>query len=73
MKVAKKPNILDKPSTNKSTKSSPNNLTTPVAKPQFIQPQQSIPVSKNYIIYMKTKSTNTFFFHKKDLLINEQL
>lgn len=47
MKVAKKPNILDKPSTNKTTKTSPNNtLATPVAKPQFIQPQQSIPVSK---------------------------
>lgn len=50
MKVAKKPNILDKPSANKNAKTSPNNtLTTPVAKPQFIQPQQSIPVSTNII------------------------
>jgi hypothetical protein len=48
MKVAKKPNILDKPSANKTVKSSPNNTTAPpVAKPQFTQPQQSIPVSKN--------------------------
>lgn len=49
MKVAKKPNILDKPSANKSAKTntnSNNTHTTPVAKPQFIQPQQSIPVSK---------------------------
>lgn len=48
MKVAKKPNILDKPSANKTVKTSPNNtLTTPVTKPQFIQPQQSIPVSND--------------------------
>jgi len=53
MKVAKKPNILDKPSANKTAKSSPNNTTAapPVAKPSFIQPQQSIPVSKNNNIY----------------------
>jgi len=48
MKVAKKPNILDKPSANKTVKSSPNNTTVPpVAKPAFNQPQQSIPVSKD--------------------------
>lgn len=48
MKVAKKPNILDKPSANKNAKTSSNNTAhpTPVAKPSFIQPQQSIPVSK---------------------------
>lgn len=52
MKVAKKPNILDKPSANKTVKSSPNNTTAPpVAKPSFIQPQQSIPVSKKNLIY----------------------
>jgi len=54
MKVAKKPNILDKPSANKTVKSSPNNATAavpPVAKPSFIQPQQTIPVSKNNNIY----------------------
>jgi len=52
MKVAKKPNILDKPSANKTVKSSSNNTTAPpVAKPQFNQPQQSIPVSYNNTIY----------------------
>lgn len=49
MKVAKKPNILDKPSANKTSSSNNSPITpvsaAPVAKPQFFQPQQSIPVS----------------------------
>lgn len=55
MKVAKKPNILDKPSANKSvskTSSNNNTLTAPVgvAKPQFHQPS-SIPVCKNISLF----------------------
>lgn len=63
MKVAKKPNILDKPSANKTAKTSPNNtLTTPVPKPQFIQPQQSIPVSIINICFYLICSFNNLIF-----------